>query len=418
MSALIKPLSLNRSHTGPELEDSRALPLLSIGFRPFFLLATVVAVVWVPLWLFALTGGTLGSYFAPITLHAHEMLFGFTSAVIAGFLLTAGANWTQRKTTSATSLALLSGLFVLGRVMLLVPDVPPALVALLDLSFFPALTIVLAIPILKAGSVRNVPFLGMLAVLFIANALMHMDAYFLREWGDSPLLPGLGHNIALQVITLMMLVMGGRVIPLFTRNATKAAGIASVVAVDRWALAAFALAALLELSGVGLLSAGARHIVASAWLLAGALHLYRMSTWGSRHATAPLLWILHVGYGAIALSFVLRGLAHLGWLPSSSALHLLTVGGIGGLCLGMMTRVSLGHSGRMLAAPQRISAAFALLVLAALIRVAVPAISPALAPLSYQLSGGCWTLAFLLFLSFGIPIWFSPRADRAHKATS
>ncbi len=418
MNSLIQPSTLSRKHTGPELEDSHAWPLLSIGFRPFFLVATIIAVVWIPLWLFALAGGNLSSYFPPVTLHAHEMLFGFASAVIAGFLLTAGANWTQRKTTSALSLSLLLGLFVLGRALLLIPGASPVLVAVVDLAFFPALTTVMAIPIFQAGSLRNVPFLGMLAALFVANALMHLDAYFLRLFGDSPLAPGLGQNVALFVITLMMIVMGGRVIPLFTRNATKATGIASVETVDRFALAAFAIAALLELSGIGMASPGAQFLVAAAWLIAGALHLFRMRTWGTRHAKAPLLWILHAGYGAIALSFVLRGLAHLGLLPASSALHLLTVGGIGGLCLGMMTRVSLGHSGRMLVVPKTISTAFTLLVLAVLIRVTVPALSPVHATLGYQISGGCWTLAFLLFLSFGFPIWLAPRADRVPEATS
>lgn len=419
MSTLIPPSSLPRSHSGPELEDGRSVPLLSIGFRPFFLVATLMAVTWVPLWLFVLAGGGLGSYFSPVTFHAHEMLFGFAGAVISGFLLTAAANWTQRKTTSPLSLALLIALFILGRVLLLIPGIPSAAVALGDLAFFPALTILLAIPIVRAGSVRNLPFLGMLVLLFIANALMHLDAYFLRTWGNSPLRPGLGQNVALQVITLIILVMGGRVIPIFTRNGTRVEGIASVAAVDRWALLAFAAAALLDLSGRGLASVAAQPSLAVAWLLAGALHLYRMRTWGTRHAKAPLLWILHAGYGAVALSFVLRGLAYMGWFgPGSSAIHLLTIGGIGGLCLGMMTRVSLGHSGRMLVAPRTMSVAFALVVIAALIRVGVPAISPALAQQSYQLSGACWTLAFLLLLHFGLPIWLAPRADRLPRPAS
>lgn len=418
MSALIPSSSLSRSPPGPELEDSRTIPLLSIGFRPFFLVATLVAVVWVPLWLWALTGRRLGTYFPPVTLHAHEMLFGFAGAVISGFLLTAGANWTQRRTTSATSLALLLALFLLGRALLLMPDVPRALVAAVDLAFFPALTIVLAIPIFQARSMRNVAFLGMLLVLFSANALMHVDAHFLRATGSSPLPYGLGQNVALHVITLMMLVMGARVIPMFTRNATRVEGVASDPAGDRVALGVFAVAALGDL-GAALLPVEAMPILALTWLLTGCLHFYRMRSWGTLHARAPLLWILHAGYTAIGLSFVLRGFARLQWLvPPSSAIHLLTIGGIGGLCLGMMTRVSLGHSGRMLSAPRTMSIAFALLMLAALLRVVVPALTPAWAEQGYQLSGLCWTAAFLLLLQFGLPIWCSPRPDRKQRAPS
>lgn len=419
MSALIPSSSISRTSTGPEIEDTRALPLLSIGFRPFFLMATLVAVFWIPLWLFALTGQPLAPYFPPVALHAHEMLFGFAGAVISGFLLTAGANWTQRKTTSATSLALLVALFLLGRVLLLVPGMPLVLVAVVDLAYFPALTIVLGIPILQAGSIRNVPFLGMLLVLFTANAVMHLDAYFLRQSGISPFSYGLGQNLALHVITLMMLVMGARVIPMFTRNATRAQGIASDPMGDRFVLGIFAVAALWDLGGPALLPAQAAPILGLTWLFAGCLHFYRMRTWGTRHATAPLLWILHFSYGAIGLSFVLRGLARLEWfVPISSAIHLLTVGGVGGLCLGMMTRVSLGHSGRMLVAPRTMSAAFALLVLAALIRVVVPVLFPDWAQQGYQLSGTCWTGAFLLLLHFGLPIWLSPRPDRTPRTVS
>lgn len=406
--------SLLRQPARASLEDLSAPPILSMGFRPFFLLAALVAVFWVPLWLLLLSGSPDAVRVAnesrlPVAaLHAHEMIFGFATAVIAGFLLTAGANWTGRPTTSGKSLALLAALFVAGRVCMLTNVLPPLYTALVDIAFLPALGLTLLVPLVRSQSKRNFQFVLMLAILTIANALMHA-ATFAEFVTLTGLTPRAGETLALRVITLMILVMGGRVIPLFTRNATGQHDIKERPFVDRFALAVFILAALTDLL------TNATQIAGVLFLVAGASHLVRMRGWGSRHATAPLLWILHAGYGAVAVSLLFEGLSAWGFLAQTVALHLLTVGGIGGLCLGMMTRVSLGHSGRMLSAPRTMSVAFHLLMGATLVRVGGPVLFPSSASESYQLSGALWTAAFALLLHFGAPIWFSPRVDQKAK---
>ncbi len=412
MSRTATPMQLLTPAPRTRLENEDVHPLLSMGFRPFFLLATLTAVIWVPLWLHLLAGGKATGHLPPFALHAHEMLFGFASAVIAGFLLTAGSNWTGRRTATGNVLASLCLLWLAGRVAILAPGIPFWLVRFIDLSFFPALAFVLTVPIVASKNYRNLPFLVMLLLLFVANSLMYAEQAAALE-GVSPWFrSGLGQTIALRVITLMMLVMGGRVIPLFTRNATHKQHLAANPLTDRISLAWFAIVAIL--AETGLSSA----IVAALWLGCGAAHFYRMKTWGTRYASAPLLWILHLGYASLALSFALEGAAHAAWVPQSAATHALTVGGIGGLCLGMMTRVSLGHSGRMLVAPHTMTVAFGLLATAALVRVAGPVFTPSALLLSYQLSGALWTVAFTLLLLFGLPIWLKPRVDAKPESLS
>lgn len=407
--------SLLKQPAKPKLEDTSVPALLSIGFRPFFLLATLGAILWVPLWLFVLSNAetTAGlvreSHMTPTALHAHEMIFGFAVAVIAGFLLTAGANWTGRPTTSGKSLALLVGLFLAGRLCLLTSVLPPLYGALIDIAFLPALGVTLLVPLIQAGSTRNFQFVAMLLVLTVSNALMHAGSFpeFVTLTG---LTSTTGSTLALRAITLMILVMGGRIIPVFTRNATKQSDIKQRPWADNLAIGTFLLAALLDLTS------GASKLVGALLLIASGTHFLRMSTWGTRNAKAPLLWILHAGYGAVALSLALEGLASWALVSKTVALHLLTIGGIGGLCLGMMTRVSLGHSGRMLSAPRTMSVAFVLLMGAAFVRVAGPIFTPFWLTESYHLSGALFTAAFALLLHFGVPIWFSPRVDERPRS--
>ncbi len=391
--------------TRPRLEDEDAPAILSIGFRPFFLVATLTAIVWVPFWLYLLRTGGAPSYMSPLMLHAHEMIYGFTVAVVAGFLLTAGANWTNRATTSGWSLGSLIVLWSLGRLAML-SDWTPLLVALIDVSFLPALGLVLAWAFLRADSRRNFQFLLMIAALSAANLAMHMCAMFPDLATHAGVTQGFGQTMALRVITFMMLVMGGRVIPMFTRNATRRDDIRQSPGLDRVSLVAFLLACVADPWTTPLL-AGALFMVA------GVLQLLRMRTWGSFGARAPLLWILHFGFASVAVSLILEGIAHWGLLPTSPAIHLLTVGGIGGLCLGMMTRVSLGHSGRNLIAPVTMRVAFVLLVLATLLRVGGPMLLPARLFVFLVASGTAWTLAFSCLFFFGLPIWTRPRVDQA-----
>lgn len=375
--------------------------MFSKGFRPFFLLAAAFAVLAVPLWLLALRGGFQpGGAFGGMQWHAHEMSFGFSVAVIAGFLLTAVANWTDRETAVGLPLLALCALWLLGRLgLFFAASLPSLLPALLDLAFLPALAFACARPIVAARDRRNYAFIALLLLLFLANGAAHFGA--LRQdlvWVLR------AHRVALDVILLVILVITGRVIPLFTRNACRDERIRTLPAFELAASVGLALLLLVDT------------FAAPAWTsavfaaLAGVFALARMRHWGtSLSFREPLLWVLHLGALWLPLGLLLRAASAL-WpiVPPSSALHALTAGAIGTLTLGMMARVSLGHTGRALRVTRPVAIAFGLIVAAGLVRVLGP-----FWPSSYLtaliVSGALWSLAFATFLAAYAKVLSAPR---------
>jgi uncharacterized protein involved in response to NO len=373
----------------------------ALGFRPFFLAAGLHALLMMALWLLVLRGEiNIGELPAPAW-HGHEMLFGFTVAVIAGFLLTAAQNWTGIRTPSGWPLAALFLLWLAGRVAFLVPVLPAGLVALVDLAFLPVLALVLAQPILKAKQLHNYPFPLMLLVLTAANALVHAEA--LGWTSDSA---SLGLHLAIYVVVTMIVVMGGRVIPSFTDNKlrTRARRWKAI----EWLVPAATLAALLS----ALMAPTSLATMLLAALAAG-VHFTRLAGWYTgKFWSVPLLWILHLGYAWIALGFALLALSAAGVAAAAgSALHAFTAGGIGVLTLGMMARVSLGHSGRMLEPAPVMTLAFVAVNLAALIRVAWPLFFPSAYAAGMAIAGFVWIAAFGLFAAIYTPILLRPRVD-------
>lgn len=376
--------------------------LLQKGFRPFFLLASLFAALAIPLWLAMLAGeltppGAVGTRW-----HAHEMLFGYTVAVIAGFLLTAVENWTKRPTLRGAPLLGLALLWVAGRVAVALGNSLLETVALVsDLAFLPMLAVALARPLIAARNQRNYGFLGLLTLLFVANTLSWLGPRF-----DHPEWPSLAHQVALDGIVLLILLVGGRIIPAFTRNATGAPGIASHRWLDYGALSAMVLLTLIDLAARFSVAAGVVSLVVAA--LAAA----RAHDWGARHARAPMLWVLHLGYLWVPAGLALRGWALLSFsVPVSMATHALTVGAIGTLTLGMMARVSLGHTGRPIQATRSVTLAFGVITAAAFTRVVAPLVPGAFYLEMLMISGTLWTLAFALFLATFVPILTAPRAD-------
>lgn len=375
------------------------LPILESGFRTFFFLAALSAVLLVPTWLVVLSSGSVLPYWSPTLWHGHEMIFGFTIAVIAGFLITAGSNWTGRDVASGRLLLALGGLWLAGRVAPFLEVLPGQVVAALDLSFLPVMGAVLARSLIKSGNKRNFFFLFLLAGLATANVMYHLE-----NAGNLDL-AGRGRDLSLRIVALMVLVIGGRIFPMFTRNATRVNTIQNVPALDKLALGFAVFTILLELTPIP------EVLLGLAWIVTGLLNVLRMVSWGSSKASAPLLWVLHAGYFAAAASFVLQGLFLLGVVPQSAALHCFTVGCVGLLTLGMMVRVSLGHSGRLLVAPKSMALSFWLLALAALVRIGGSFGIAGLVVPSWHLAGTLWTVSFALLLWFGVPIWFRPRVD-------
>ena len=377
--------------------------LFANGFRPFFLVAALAAALAVPMWLLVLHGMTSagGGYLQPMAWHAHEMVFGYASAVVAGFLLTAVRNWTGRETATGGALCALVLLWLGGRVALLSASALPApLVALVDLAFLPALAVVIARPIVASGNRRNYVMLVVLGILAVANLSVHLDA--------AGVLPGWqlrGAHVGVDVLVLLSAVIAGRVIPMFTRNATGSKRVVSSKPLDLAAIAAIALYGVLDTAMPHSAAPGLAALAASVLVVA------RASRWGAVGALRdPLLWILHLGHAWIAVGLLLRaGSVLLPGIPASAATHALTVGAIGSLTLGMMVRVSLGHTGRLLAASPVTTLAFVLLTAAALARVFGPLVNAEIRWLT--ISGAAWSLAFALFAVAYARILVAARVD-------
>jgi uncharacterized protein involved in response to NO len=383
----------------PEPTSRPAWAIGAKGFRPFFLLSAIFATAIVPLWLLVLSGlAPAPGYLDPTSWHAHEMVLGYAVGVIAGFLLTAVGNWTRRETLVGPPLLGLAALWAFGRVAMFLGGVlPHGLVAVVDLAFLPVLIVVLARPLLAARDRRNYGMLGILGALFAANLVIHMAAlgvvgmHAARE----------GALFGIDVVVLVILVIAGRVFPMFTRNATGVTTIRSSRALD-----VLTIGAMAALAGIDAIAPAheAGNVAAG---VVGLLAIARAARWGTRYtARHPLLWILHAGYAWLALGLVLRALGE-----TLLATHALTVGAIGSLTLGMMARVSLGHSGRPLVAPRLAAWAFGAITASAVLRVGAPLIAsrPYLAELIA--AGGFWTLAFALYLFSYAGVLASPRVD-------
>lgn len=373
---------------------ARRIPLLALGFRPFFLLAALLAAVAVPLWLMMLKGLVFsGGHLDPLAWHRHEMIFGYGLAVIAGFLLTAAQNWTARPMPAGAQLLALVALWLAARIALILGG-PPWLAITLDVAFPLAVALALWPPLWATRQWRNLGFVPLLCGFAGLALAAHLDA------------PVDVYRVALLLIVLLLVVMGGRVIPAFTGNALPQARIRRQEAAEWPAIVSVAALVVLEL-----LAAPGGWIAATA-LAAAALNALRMVPWGTLATLRqPILWILHAGYAWIVVGLALYGLAALGVLGPSPALHALAVGAFGSLTLGMMSRVALGHTGRPLVAARPIVLAYALINLAALARIVPPLAADSLYLASATASGVMWSLAFVLFLVVYVPILARPRVD-------
>jgi uncharacterized protein involved in response to NO len=379
-------------------------PLLTYGFRPFFLLAVLFATLAVPLWLGAYTGNLgLASPLPASLWHGHEMLFGYGAAVLAGFLLTATPSWSGRPPLTGGPLALLALIWLAGRVAVSACGSVPLLAAAVDLAFVPALAVAIT-PALEAAPRRNLVFLPVLGVLLLANLGIHLDALEALPGAGSIALRG-----ALDLFALMIGLVGGRIVPAFTRNALATRGKTALLRAssvrDRLAVGSLVLLLLADLAG---LTRAAGAVALAAALLNG----WRLYGWqGSRTLGEPILWVLHLGYLWLAIGLAWKGIVDLtGLLPPTEALHGLAIGAVGTMSLAVMSRATLGHTGRPLRAPGLVVASYLLVTAAAIARLAAP-LAPTQSVLLLGLSGAFWSLAFAaLTIRLG-PILLRPRAD-------
>jgi uncharacterized protein involved in response to NO len=385
------------------LHDARrreeGLAFFSAGFRPFFLLGAAWAAIAVPVWLAAYVHGyVLPGSLPAMTWHAHEMIYGYALAAVTGFLLTAIPNWTGRLPIRGLPLAALATLWLAGRIALLASAwIGPELAAAIDLSFLVVLIATVAREVTAAKSFHNLPVLAILGVLLAGNGLVHLHAL------DIAYTSALGNRIGVATLVVLIALIGGRLIPSFTRNwlakfRTDVSAPAPHDVLDTACLVVIVAGLVAWVSTPDSLVA---HAMAVAAGVAAAL---RLSRWrGIATAREPLLFVLHVGYAWVAIGLFLLGLnGFFGWAPLGAPLHALTVGAIGTMTLAVMTRASLGHSGRALRAGGGTITLYVLVTLAALLRVS--------APFTFNVAeftafaGVAWSAAFGLFAILYSPI--------------
>ena len=377
--------------------------LFQLGFRPFFLGAGLLAVALMAVWVVSYQQGLpLSSYYGSHGWHSHEMLFGYAAAVVTGFLLTAVRNWTSIQTLRGIPLALLAGLWLAARLLHFFPGtIPDLLVFLPDTLFLVLAMVAVAIPLIRARHSKSYLFIVLLALLSLGSIAVHSDVMgWATGWRQ------FGTNLGMYSVLLIVVVMGGRVIPFFTERPI---GVPS----RSWPLVEKTAAASVFLRAVvHLLVPGATLLVGVVGLIAAAINAVRLSGWYSNKIWGhPLIWVLQLGYAWLVTGLILSALAHFGFLNPLTALHGLTSGAIGVLTIGMMARVSLGHTGRSLEVRWPMALSFALVNLAALTRTLPYALDSERLILWLNLSGLLWIAGFAIFTVIYLPILIKARVD-------
>lgn len=397
---------MSKAHIEAARAAKKAGPVfLEYGFRPFFLGAGIQAVLAMAAWLawlillqIDLEPETLTIRPAVYIWHAHEMIFGYALAVVAGFFLTAVPSWTGRQPVRGPVLGILFGLWLAARIASWVSAyLPPLAVAIPELGFIAMLAALVDVALLKGWSKRNFLFLPVFAAIFVAALMYHLG------------FPYPAHILALDAVLIMITVIGGRVVPAFTTNVLRREGITPLPrAIDRRDFAAIGLVIVMTvldqalpgglLTGIAALAAG---------IMVGA----SMIGWRSlKVLNSPILWILHLGYGWLALGLLFKGLAlTTGIVNEIAAIHALTIGAIGSMTLAMMSRASLGHTGRELRASGPITLAYIMVSMAAIVRVGGSILLTEFYDTTVLVSGLIWFGAFAIFAVTYWPILTRPR---------
>ena len=377
--------------------------VLNLGFRTFYPLGAMLALAALAFWLYGFAGGaTPGIYLHGIAWHSHEMIFGFLAAVMTGFLFTAVRNWTGLPTPVGASLAILALLWLAARVLLITG--PVFLAVAIDLAFLPFVVIAIARPVFASRNRRNYKVVGIVAGLAVLHAVYHAA---LTGYGPIPLSRASLFS-AISLVAVLLALIGGRVIPAFTRNAVPGSNPRHVTSVEVVAFASLGLIVVLDLATPWLPNLA--WMPAALLIVAGAAHLLRLMLWQPQVTfDNPLLWMLPVAYAWLPVAFFLGALASIAMVSPGAWIHALTTGALSSMMMAMMMRSSLGHTGRPLTASLTDVSAFLLLQLAAATRVLAATIG------DYRfmilLSGMLWMLAFAVFLARYLPMLMRPRVD-------
>ncbi len=389
-------------------KEQKITPLLRLGFRPFFLSGAIFSFIAIILWLLMYKGTVNllplgGGYWW----HIHEMIFGFGCAIIAGFLLTAIQNWTGVRGAQGSTLLILFLLWLAGRVVVLFPNLlGETLTTLVDLSFLPTVAFILAKPLIAIKQYRNLFFVPLLLLFTVANLEMHLAIYYPEIFTVT-----FAGYAGVMLVIFLMSVMAGRVTPMFTANGTKTPKATPLPWLDKVTNGSLAIAmfSLLLQPAVGF----SESFFGGLLIIAGIFQTMRWLRWRPWITLGvPLLWSIHISIKFIAYGLIVLGLSYLiPEIPANHVWHLLTVGGMGGLILAMISRVSLGHTGRPLSPPKAMTLAYIFITLAALVRALGPWALPEKTLLFIDISGTFWLLAFGIFIVTYAPMLMSARKD-------
>ncbi|HXU67050.1 MAG TPA: NnrS family protein [Casimicrobiaceae bacterium] len=389
---------MNGVHAIGRAAASRTFGLWNLGFRPFYLLASIFAALSVALWVCQYAGVLPFTYVRGPAWHGSEMLFGFVVAIVAGFLFTAVRNWTGRPTPSGPMLAGYALLWIAGRILAATPYLTAA--AWVNGAFPIAVALGVAVPLLASRNRRNYFFVALLAALGVVAVALHLSYFGVLEWPER-----VGLQAGLDIVLFIMAVVGGRVIPMFTNNGVPGTRARRNPIVEKLALGGVLLLLVVDIAQP---SAGLAVLTAALAIV----HAVRLALWQPwRTLRTPLVWILHAAYGWIVVHLALRALAALDLVPYTIALHALTIGGIGGLTIGMMTRTARGHTGRPLVADRRDAACYILVMLAAFVRVFGGLALPGAYLATVIAAGACWSTAFIVYAIAYAPWLIRARLD-------
>lgn len=385
--------------------------LFKHSFRVFFLLSFISAAVIIINWILIYPGlySIYPLFVNMFTWHAHEMIYGFVTAVLSGFLLTAVALWTNTPPVKDRLLILLAILWIMGRIVITWSIFPPVITSVIDLSYIPFLILVFARPLFSTHNRKNYILLVFLCMLFGCNLLIHLAHHQLLDfaWENKAIYASVG------VVLLFITLIAGRIIPMFTVNALNCSGVL-LKNIPQPNTDIFALLTVIIFIGTLLVIDPTSHYTGWTALIVALVHSWRIRLWHTRYCfTNPLLWILHIGYLWMILGMIL-------WfystvinevLPISIALHLITIGCIGSLCLGMMARVALGHTGRSLEISKLVTIAFILLQLSVFSRL-LGVLFTNYYILTISIAGLFWVISFTLYGIVYIPILSQPMVDK------